>query len=202
MSYPDHRLLACLAICLQMAGPAKAADPTPNAGTPLSMGLPTAAAHSPQPTVIVRGVGANSLGQVVGSPRTNSPRDEFQQRIQQVQQERMRQEFEAAHRPTAWQLQNPSGIQNRYGESQFHVNGYQAPNTYFGAEYRPWSNMSAPLFEPQQPPNIVPVPPLTQTEVMVAPYSYWGPQNNLWHQVSPAVGSPNPLGSWDIGPGW
>lgn len=173
-----------------------AAETSPTVAAPVTTTAPTNA-------TIVRG-GSQGGPTVTAATATKpaSARDSFQQRMQQLQKERLQAERDAANRPTAWQLQNPSGIQNRTGESQFHVNGYQAPNTYYGAPQRPWSNLSAPISEPQQPSNITPVPPLTQTRVMVAPYTYWGRQNNRWNMVSPAEATPYRLGGWNLGLGW
>lgn len=197
-------LLAGIVVCLLTGQAAESADPDvtshPQPADNLSQAKTVSAAQS---TTIVRGVSNPAMGKTADTSRApNATRDAFQQRIQQVQQERLRQEFESANRPTSWQLQNPSGIQNRYGESQFHVSGYQAPNTYFGKDQRPWTNLSAPLYERELPPNIVPVPPLTQSPVMIAPYSYWGPENTQWNMVSPARVNPNPLGGWNYATGW
>jgi|GEM_PF-4705780 len=203
---PQNWHSVCVAICLMARSSAVFADSAvitaPAVTQSADASTPAVTAVAPPLAVTIRGKSATVNAVNVSTTSAQAPRDSFQQRLQQQQQLQRQAELDAARRPTEWQLQNPSGQQNRTDESQFHVNGYVSPNTYYGARQRPWSNLSAPVYERAQPPNIRPVPPLTQTRVMVAPYTYWGPQNTRWNMVGPTQATPSPLGGWNMGLGW
>ncbi|MDZ4688534.1 MAG: hypothetical protein SH850_25955 [Planctomycetaceae bacterium] len=132
------------------------------------------------------------------APAKPPARDDFAARQQRLQQQ---QAVQDANKPTAWQLQNPSGIENRSPTSR-ELPGYVATNNYFGAQFRDWSNLSAPVSQSQTPANITPTTPLTQTNVMISPYSYWGADNARWSNVTISNPQMNPLGGWTISPGW
>lgn len=124
-------------------------------------------------------------------------------RRQQMEQrrEQLRKAWEEAHRPTAWQLQNPSGTQNRIPTEAF-PSGPLAPNTYYGPQFRQWNQMSPPVYERTLPYNMQAVPPVTQTNVMLAPNTWWNSRNNRWNQITPGSASPSPLGGWNTRIGW
>lgn len=124
-------------------------------------------------------------------------RDDFAARRQRLQQ----QPRQPAQRPTAWQLQNPSNIDNRTPTSP-QLDGYVAPNTYFGPQFREWSHLSPPVSQTQRPANITAVPLLPQAGVPIAPYSYWGADNARWSHVTIGRSEPSPTGGWRMRPGW
>lgn len=137
-----------------------------------------------------------------GQPTPATPNVSQPQRDQALQRQReFLQQQAYANRPTEWQLQNPSGIQNRSPTSP-NIDGYVAPNNYFGANQRVWTNLSGPVVQQQMPANISPTIPLTQTNVMIAPYTYYGASNAGWSNVTTGGATPSPLGGWNYRPGW
>ncbi len=220
------RLMLMLAVSL--AGgvriPAIAADQgtsaAPAASVPAQPPTASSAAGQPAPGANPNGqagAGQTGAGQaeirrgsqppVVGSAPEEllTPQEQFAERTKRQQEEarqrRLKAEWEAAHRPTAWQLQNPSGEWNRYPADQTRP-GYMAPNTYYGPQFRQWNQQSNPVYERQLPPNQVAVPPLPQTSAPVAPYSYWGASNQRWNMISPGGATRDPLGGWNMRSGW
>jgi len=136
------------------------------------------------------------------APAKPAARDDFAARQQRLQQQQATQQSaQDANKPTAWQLQNPSGLENRSPTSR-EIPGYVSTNNYFGAQFRPWSHLSDPVTQPQTPANITPTPPLAQSGVMTAPLSYWGADNARWSNVTISQPQLNPLGGWTIPPGW
>jgi hypothetical protein len=157
---------------------------------------------------ILLGQAADSAGPAVAvSPETPppaaNPSETWQQRLTQlqtVQQVRQQQALQAfANRPTAWQLQNPSGAQNRF-PTDTGPNGYLAPNTYFGPLYRDWSNLSGPVMLSQMPANYTSVPPVNYSNVPLAPNTYWGAANQSWSNVRLGNVVPNSSGGWTYRP--
>ncbi|MDX1967202.1 MAG: hypothetical protein SFV23_08535 [Planctomycetaceae bacterium] len=165
------------------------AAPTPAAATPDFRGAVIYRKATPTMTTAAK------------SQAPASPADEFQKRLQQDRERQRRQEIEYANRPTEWQLQNPSGQQN-HSTVDPRPTGYVAPNTYYGPQFRDWSRMSAPAYERKLPPNMQSVPPLTKTQVMVAPYTYWGADNQRWLQMTPGNATQSGLGGWNYRVGW
>lgn len=166
----------------------------PGAATPNSPGRPGSAADrlsQPAPTQPA----------ITPSPAEGAQagRETLEARVKRLREQQQAAMLREAHRPTAWQLQNPSGLDNRFPADDVPAN--MAPNTYYGKQFRDWNQMSGPVYERQLPQNQTAVPPLTQTRVMVAPYSYWGPQNQRWHNMSPGSARPSPLGGWNMTPG-
>jgi hypothetical protein len=148
-------------------------------------------AQSPPPT----GMATPAVAAPAGQP------EDFAARRQRLQdQQRRQQALEAARRPTDWQLQNPSNPANRNPTSP-QLGGYVAPNTYFGPQFRDWSQQSPPVSQTQRPANITPVPLLEQTGAPIAPYTYWGPDNARWSHVTIHRAEPDPLGGWRLRPG-
>jgi len=129
-------------------------------------------------------------------------RDDFAARQQRLQQQQTwQQRSQEANRPTTWQMQNPSNPQNN-SPTDPKVNGYIAPNTYFGAEFREWHNQSPTVTQNQPPSNISPSLPLMQSNAMIAPNSYWGADNARWSNMTIVNPQPSPFGSWTIRSGW
>ena len=204
------RSFTIIAVCTALSGAAESAD------TPRPPGLgrqvvpaapqnhpPAQPGNTPPATTIIRGQRPGGAAAVTPEkPKAPVTRQEqFTDRLRKQEAERKKQEWEWANRPTAWQLQNPSGEQNRFATDDVN-RGYTAPNTYFGAQFRDWSGLSAPAYERQLPPGMNAVPPLTSQDVMIAPYSYWGAENQMWNQVSPGGATMDPLGGWNTRVGW
>ncbi len=202
MLRPRFLTPALLCLTMQSLSAVFAADPAPPAAVPAPAAAPSAPANTPAyiGAAIYRG-STPAVSTAAQTPGPESPQDEFQKRLQQDRERKRQQEIEYANRPNEWQLQNPSGPQNRSTVDPRPA-GYVAPNTYFGPQYRNWSQLSAPVYERTLPPNMTPVPPLTQTNVMVAPYSYWGADNQHWLQMSPGGATQSGLGGWNYRVGW
>lgn len=163
---------AILAAILGLAGSAKSADPPSAPAT-------TASAATKTPP-------APGLAEIV---------------LGRQRQESQQQAWQEAHKPTEWQLQNPSGIDNRYPTSR-EIPGYVAPNSYFGPQFREWNQMSPPVSQSQWPANMTPTTPLLQTNIPVAPLSYWGAGSAQWSNVTVPRPQASPLGGWTIPGGW
>lgn len=180
------RSAVCLMIgCLATATAAESADRP--ATTPYESAPPKSAAPTTAPV----------------TPAAALPQpDDFTSRQVRLQQQQAQQKaFEESNRPTAWQLQNPSNLQNRI-PTDSNLPGYVSTNNYFGAQFREWSNMTGPVTQSQWPANMTPTVPLIQTNVMMAPRTYWGADSLRWSNVSTPPAQLNPLGGWTTHPGW
>lgn len=129
------------------------------------------------------------------------PRETFEERARKLREQELQQAWQAARRPTEWQMQNPSGEFNRFPTDK-QLNGFVARNTYYGPHFREWNQMSPPVYEQTLPYNMQSVPPITQTNVMVAPNTYRGSSNYRWNLMAPGSAIANPLGGWNTRVGW
>lgn len=172
----------------------------------LSVGFASASADSADPPARP----PNAPGPAIAPPMRSAPipprggapaQDEsWPERQREAEQLRQLQAWRAyVNRPTAWQLQNPSGAQNR-SPTDVLPRGYVMSNTYAGPQHREWSNVSAPVMLPQMPAGYVSVPPVPSTNVPLAPNTYWGPANQSWSNVRVGTAVPNGLGGWNYTP--
>ena len=167
-----HRLCG-IALCLILGAAAHAAD---SADPPTTADTPASTKKTPEP-------------------------ETWEQRLRRLRQEDRQRALDAfANRPTAWQLQNPSGAQNRY-PTDVTPRGYVTTNTYSGPQYRDWNNQSAPVMVPTLPATYSPAPSVIFSNVPLAPNTYWGPANLNWSNVRVGSAVPNGLGGWNYVPG-
>ena len=98
-------------------------------------------------------------------------------------------------RPTAQQLQNPSGAYN-FTHSGISHGQYTTGNTYFGSQFNSWNNLQ------MQPTTLDSVQTFNRTLPPVnsgayySPNSYLGPVNNQWSNLSSGCVTPNYLGGY------
>jgi len=153
------------------------------------------------PAIPTQSTPANTAAASKPTATTTDNQETWQQREERLQRDRkLHEQLEQLrtelNRPTAWQLQNPSGLQNRTPTDS--PRGYIAPNTYFGSDQRAWTNQSAPIAMPQMPANYFSVPPVNFSNVLLAPNTYWGPANQSWSNVRTTTAIPSGLGGWNL----
>lgn len=133
-----------------------------------------------------------------GSPQ--QPKREVETRQWQQLHQRHREQAKASiPRLTAWQLQNPSGSQNR-SPTGFTPSGFLAPNTYFGPAHREWNQLTGPVTLTQMPFNYRAEPTVLYANVPLAPPTYLGRAQADWSQVRTFSASPHAFGGWNVGP--
>jgi hypothetical protein len=172
-----------IVLCLGFdAGPADAADPRAATGI---------ATIAPQP------MASQSPGKPANADASRQTWEEQQRAAYEMRQREAWQAY--VNRPTAWQLQNPSGAQNR-APTDMMPRGYVTSNTYTGPQFRDWHNLSAPVMLPHQPADYLRPSPVTFTNVSLAPNTYWGPANQGWSNVRVGTAVPSGLGGWNYTP--
>lgn len=184
-----------LAILWGLCGPvAHAADPGPLAArfTPADRGQPPATSGDRVKPP------AAPAAQQPASPvaPVQPPSPTFAERLQSAQQLQQRQQQIEDNRPkpTSWELQNPANPQNNYPTEMI---GPAGTNTYFGARFHQWSNLSAASSMPQLPANQTMVPAVNQTNLYTAPNNYYGNRFSNWSNIRNGEFERNPFGGWN-----
>lgn len=158
---------------------------------------PPTPAHQPQAQSVEPASSAKERSPT-GSPQQRQREVETRQLQQLLQRQR---ELARTNLPrlTAWQLQNPSGSQNR-SPTDFFPGGTLAPNTYFGPAHREWNQLTGPVTLTQMPFNYRAEPSVLHANVPLAPPTYWGRAQADWSQVRTFSAAPHAFGGWNLGP--
>jgi hypothetical protein len=76
-----------------------------------------------------------------------------------------------------------------------------APNTYYGAEYRSWSNLSAPVTMPQMPAGYFTPPLAVRSDAPLTTNTWWGAADRSWSNIRIGGATPSASGGWNYIPG-